>query len=403
MTTTGRRTTTVQGDGVDPRFARSVSRWLVAYPARWRWVRADEVTAVLADLAVPGATRLGVRSGVGLVVAGLRTRHRMAPPLHVRLGYLVLDLRVKPQYRPWVDDVIRGPYSMSQLYGVLLYLGLWVWGKVVLDTEAWSLGFALWMSALFVLAGATRAEGQRLRQAANHLVPQPGETPVPGGYVRGWVHRERMEARSGAPLVLLLTVWVAAWAGMGRLVTGAVDVPGSAWPRSTRPLALPPGAFAVAVAVGVVVALVGLARWRRGLDRLPDQPARLVVPLTRRQRRKTAAWGAFLAVSSALSVVSDERWMNDALLACCLLVLPWALAAWWRTRRPVPAGCALVDLRHLALRRGAGSVDGPVASAVIWEPGTTLAEAAGTVVTAPEPSASPIVVAPFGPSGPTPA
>ena len=65
---------------MDPKFERSVHRYLRAYPRRWRLAKEAEVTAVLADLAGPGATRLDLRSAVGLVLSGSRTRHRERPP-----------------------------------------------------------------------------------------------------------------------------------------------------------------------------------------------------------------------------------------------------------------------------------------------------------------------------------
>ena len=62
---------------IDPRFERSVRRYLRAYPRRWRLRRADEMVALLADLADPGATRVDVRTAAGLVRRG--GRHERGP------------------------------------------------------------------------------------------------------------------------------------------------------------------------------------------------------------------------------------------------------------------------------------------------------------------------------------
>ena len=97
---------------VDPRFERSVHRCLRAYPRRWRAERADEVTAVLADLAAPDATRVDARTAAGLVLAGWRTRARMRPPMHLAVAYRVLDRQLPAQYRGWVRDDIEGAWFL---------------------------------------------------------------------------------------------------------------------------------------------------------------------------------------------------------------------------------------------------------------------------------------------------
>ena len=91
------------------RLARSAAFWLRAYPPAWRAQRADEVTAVLVDLAPDGARRLDARTALNLVRGGVATRWRQTPPLRVYLPYRMLDLRVPARYREWVRQDIASP------------------------------------------------------------------------------------------------------------------------------------------------------------------------------------------------------------------------------------------------------------------------------------------------------
>ena len=88
---------------------RSAAFWLRAYPPSWRAQRADEVTAVLVDLAPDGARRLDARTALGLLRGGVATRWRQTPPLRVYLPYRMLDLRVPARYRDWVQQDITSP------------------------------------------------------------------------------------------------------------------------------------------------------------------------------------------------------------------------------------------------------------------------------------------------------
>lgn len=88
-----------EDDLVSGDVARSVSRRLRAHPRRRRLVRADEVTALLADPAPTGARRLDVRSGLGLLRGGWATRWREHPPMVPWLASAVLDRRLPPRYR----------------------------------------------------------------------------------------------------------------------------------------------------------------------------------------------------------------------------------------------------------------------------------------------------------------
>ena len=87
---------------------RSAGFWLRAYPRRWRQQHAAEVTAVLLDLAPPDATRLGLRTAVGLVRSGWAMRWRQRPPVGAVLRYRMLDQRPAATYDGWRRDDLEG-------------------------------------------------------------------------------------------------------------------------------------------------------------------------------------------------------------------------------------------------------------------------------------------------------
>jgi hypothetical protein len=357
------------------------------------------VTVVLADLAAPGATRLGVRSGLGLVVAGLRTRHRMAPPLHVRLGFLLLDRPTKLEHRPWVEDMIRMRLDTRQLGAGLFFLALWtVPGLLPGGRPLLPQPFLVWFGVVVLLGTFSATRRRQDRMALRHLLPP---------YVLGSVRRQRLEARSGARLMLAVVASGTLMLGADRVATGLVDVPTTVWSLSEddAPVALPLVVLVVAAVLGTAVALFALRQLRRGLDRLPEQPARLVVPVTRRQRIDASMQVGMAAVLSVGMVAWGAWWVNDLLLTACLLVRPWALAAWGRARGALPDGLALVDLGNLTGdRAGAIAADQPVEAAVIRQSGGSVEAIPWSSAPAASAAAAPaIVVGPFGPGGPAPA
>jgi len=345
-----------EGAGVEVRFARSVRRWLVAYPPRWRRVRAGEITAVLADLAAPGATRLDVRSGLGLLRAGLVTRRRMAPPFLVRMKYVAFDWPLPAQYRPWVDDQLRsavpGQGLLTTPMMVFLLWGLpWLMGtKPIFD-----LTFLVLYLLLLGTIASSRGRGWQRQAGLRHLVPQAGEEPVPGWYIKGLVFHPRLAARSGANLA-------AVFFGVPAVVAATVLLAGG---RLLHPLL---GAFVLA---GVPFALVGPVRWRHGIGRLPAQPARLVERASGRVRRIVASWTVVISLVVVAAVADDHSWIASAILGALLPVLPWVVAAWARTRGAVPDELTLVDLRDLTVRRHV-QVDVALPGPVLWLPGGAM-------------------------------
>lgn len=96
-------------------FERSVARCLHAYPRRWRRARGAEVTAVLADLAGPGARHLDARTALGLVAAGLATRWREHPPLRAYLAYRLAGRHPGPEWDGWLRDDVDGRLYPARL------------------------------------------------------------------------------------------------------------------------------------------------------------------------------------------------------------------------------------------------------------------------------------------------
>lgn len=353
------------GGGADARFERSVGRWLRAYPRRWRTARAAEVTAVLADLAEPGAHRLDLRSGLGLVRAGWATRWREHPPLLPWLGYRLLDRRLPVRYRPWVRDDIAGALLMLRTQwpfaGYLLF-------AATRDDGRW--GFLLMLVAIAFVVSVLMDGSRRRSASVKHMTLRPGEEPDPLSIVPGWVYRARLRAVDAMPVVTVVLV-AGALAGLGAAAFAPRRVVVSGCDGDPGCISVDGGPVGVRLelAVGVLLLLVGVALVplvrRRLARRLPgaDQPCRWLVRVTWRHRVGAAAvvasaggWAAAEA-SGRLVLLS-----TPATLVCCLLS-PGAVAACRLLRaRPDLTGVAAVDVRRVALTGRAPRVD-------TWAPG----------------------------------
>jgi hypothetical protein len=171
---------------VDRRFARSAALWLRAYPRRWRVERGGELTAVLADLAEPGARRVDVRSAAGLVRAGWATRWREHPPLLPYLAFRVLRRRPDPVWDPWLRDDVDGVLYPLRAGATS---ALWVWLGVVSGASlAGVLGHAQpagGVAAMLALAAVVSvvAEAGGRGRTRDWLFPQPDPTPHFGPYI----------------------------------------------------------------------------------------------------------------------------------------------------------------------------------------------------------------------------
>lgn len=333
---------------VDPRFERSVRRWLWAYPRRWRWARADEIVGTLTDLAAPGATKLSRRDGLGLVVHGLAARRRMRPPLRVRLRYRLALGAVPWQYRGWVADDIASPWRgvWSVVFSFPLLYMVWTSraGRSASDLFAAYAWFVPYVVTL-VLMPQTR---NRRETARSHLIPRPGDQPTPWDQKPGWIYRDRLPARDLLACLLwpLVTVVVVSATAVATSRTG--------W-----------RGFAVCLGVGALAAARLAVRWRRWLPSRPDQPSRRGVPVG---RRTMAFWWAVAAwcLAALLGADAFRPWGAPALLGAGLLVLP-VVALGARLASRGPEDLAAVDVWRFVAGRGPLRADTLVAGVVpVW-------------------------------------
>ncbi|WP_456785787.1 hypothetical protein [Cellulomonas sp. P5_C5] len=339
------------------RLERSAAFWLRAYPPGWRAQRADEVTAVLVDLAPDGARRLDVRTALNLLRGGVMTRWRQTPPLRVYLAYRLFDARVPPQYRDWVRKDITGPGGLRRNLVGRLWLFVFPISNAVaagfpVATLLWWTALAVAFTAVLLMVRPEAAARRRLQRHARRRTRL--EPHAVGGFV--WVRRprERIAAEPGARvLVVLLTVGAVAWTvaavlaptRLGSVPCGAGCTDVVMVPRAARLLITAPLTAAVAVGLGVAVAVA--RRCRRLLAAAPPQPARQLVGLAPHTGTAVVLWSV-VVVATALAEVSGA-WalsLSAGAAPACLLVLPSALAVWRHAR--ATDGLALVDLRHVA-------------------------------------------------------
>lgn len=286
--------------GVDPAFVRSVGRWLHAYPRRWRAARAGEITAVLADLAPPGARRLDLRSGLGLLAAGWATRWREHPPLLAYLGYVTLELRLDPRYRDWARDDIEGPWFVVRRWLVALAgVGAITWYPV-LRGDAPPTDLLRWWVPTMLLGVAIWGGHWRTRMIGRQLVVQPGETVTGSGRIPGRVARTRVDAGSwlGAARVVAASVLLTGVVALV-LAPSRVDVVRTGAELQVGSAPMTAGARLLGAVLVALGGLAGLALSRPAASRLAGwcpvpQPWRWVVPLgaTGRTRLAAAVGGA---------------------------------------------------------------------------------------------------------------
>ena len=344
---------------VDPRFERSVHRGLRAYPPRWRRERADEVTALLADLADPGATRVDARTAVGLLRAGWATRLRTRPPLRYALAYRLLDRRVPARYRGWVRDDLEGEGSPVRVLVTVAVVAFLVSVVIPLVTggrphvpSAGSFGVMLGM-LVGILARGPQITRKR---AGKHLVPDVGEEVTSETLLFGWVLRDRLPARgTTGPLTLAvvitagaaLTACLLAPTALAAGSCGAACVETVSAGRAGMPAPLT-AALAVALAAGVLGAL----RARALLDRLvPVRPAqharRLVAPTPRHRMIVATATACLVGIAWLEGSGRTDLFFTVGIAVAALVALPGMVVA-SRTARTGPDDLALVDVLTIA-------------------------------------------------------
>jgi hypothetical protein len=343
---------------VGPRFARSAQLWLRAYPRRWRAARAAELTEVLADLAEPGATRLGLRDAVDVVRSGWATRWREHPPARPFFAFRLWDRRLPAEYDPWLrDDVTGAMYPVRKMWPVIIFVGV-----MVMDNGPWPgiVAMATWATVVFVFRGWVRREA-----LARYFPPAPPRALVFGPSGFRHVPRVRYAARPllGATALIGLTT-AAALLTACAFATPGLHEPGFTLLGSTGSLEVPqrgyPTGLLVALGVGgaalVALATAGALRGvvRRAAGR-PSQPHRVLVGGGRTVRRSAAATVAVTAVVGVL--IATDLWLDVTGVVAGTIGAATggaALVGWLVVRRAEHDGgapLAIRDVRHLAGRR----------------------------------------------------
>ncbi|MDQ0374989.1 hypothetical protein [Cellulomonas humilata] len=336
---------------------RSAAFWLRAYPPAWRTQRADEVTAVLVDLAPDGARRLDARTALGLLRGGVATRWRLTPPLRVYLPYRMLDIRVPAQYREWVHQDIATPGAMRRnLTGRLWLFAFPIYNA--LTTDARDVTLVMWTVVGVALLATLLCvrPGFGVRRRLQHHAGTGSRVLGSSVWVR--TSRARVSAGPGARvLVLLLAVGAVAWSAAAVLAPtrlGAVpcDAAGAlaCWEtvvveRDSAALITAP--IAAAALAGIAIAVAVHRRLGRHLADRPDQPARHLVGLAPHAGVGFTLWaGLIIAEAWAEATGAWVLSLSAVAAPACLLLLPAAVVVWLRSR--TAPDLALVDLRHVA-------------------------------------------------------
>ena len=318
------------------RWERSARFWLRAYPPRWRAARADEVLAVLMDLAAPGARRVGIGAALDLLRGGWATRWREHPPFWTWFTYR-WDRRIPARYREWAADDIAGRlYPLRSLMRVV-YLVPVVTMQVeqaYSHPESALLPWWAWLSlyaAPFLVVSLAVGERNRERARRLHLSAEAGDPLGPGVFVARPTPRLRVRAHRAAPRVVLALALAGLISTVGALLApimlGAVPVDGEPYPQTSEILVVSPRGMALGVALVLVTALgLGLVRARRAAPRLagalPDRPAQPDRVLTASNRRADV-WTAI-----GLLAVAGDAWLEATGRLVLSLSAIVAVVAW---------------------------------------------------------------------------
>lgn len=358
---------------VEATIVESIEFWTRAYPRRWREARGQELVDVVVDLAGPGAQRLDARSAFDLVRGGWATRWREHPLPHTWLLYRMFDRRIPVAYRSWaLDDIDGFWYPMRRILGSAWWMPPWF--LLLSQTEGFSLIPALVIFALLVASSMFIAPGYARNQSRlKHVAPKFGEVLVEGALVASDVPRQRVTAHSGLAWALPLlgptgvaSVVAALLAPKVLLTDFSPNSPGIGPGFTADSVVAPMGAYRV-VGVSILLAALGIGALgaivvRRRLGRLlgerPDQPHRVLRPVT--------ASGTLGVLFSAV-VMAGVIWLevSGRLVlglsvvpgAVALLLLPGALVAFSVTRRADAHDLAGRDVWWIATRGRVPGID----------------------------------------------
>lgn len=352
----------------DPRFERSARLWLRAYPRRWRLRRADEMVALLADLAGPDATRVDVRTAAGLVRSGWATRARTRPPLRHVLAYRLFDRRMPARYRGWVRDDLEGASSplralvaVACVYAVIAVVLPLVTGERPHRPSGGALAVMLGMSIGILLRGPWQLH----KQARKHLVAEPDEELTADSLLYGMVMRDRLTARRTAGM-LAVTVGLVGLAavvtclvaptGVGLEACGAACVGTVTEERSGASPALL-AVLGAAFVGGVVGSLFAAARLRHLVPaRLAQGARRLVPPTARHVTLLGTVSVAFFGIAWIEGAGRTDLFLCVGVAVAALLTVPGLLVV-WRIARTGPDDLALVDVLTIAAKGKVAPVD----------------------------------------------
>ena len=362
--------------GAGGRFERSARFWLRAYPRRWREARAEELLAVLADVAGPDARRLDARAAVDLVRAGWATRWRGRPPWWRWALYRGFDVRLPAAWREWVYDDLRGALWPVRIAGqtfvvfVLMYSAMWA--VLFRGMDAWSSGLSgyAYMMGMFVVTAWFGSPSRLRRDRVRHLAPRPGEPLTEGSLFVVAEYRRRVLAGPGLWWASACAFVLTVLAGVAMLVG-----PSGWWTRSTwggpegvgtefevgpvvdRRLAWV--LVAVAVGVGVLVARRGRRRIDRRAAELQPEPYRALIGVGPAFAGRIVLATALIAAE--LVVEATGVWAVTFSPYVVLLgsaTVAWSLAAIPAARRY--PDLALVDVWRMAVFRRQLGPDVPV-------------------------------------------
>jgi hypothetical protein len=365
----------------EARFVRSIEFWMRAYPRRWREARGQELVDVVVDLAGPGAQRLDARSAFDLVRGGWATRWREHPPPHTWLLYRMFDRRIPVAYRSWaLDDIDGFWYPMRRILGTAWWMPPWF--LFLSQTEGFSLIPALVMFALLLASSMFIAPGYtRSRARLQHVAPKFGEVPVEGALVAWDVPRQRVTAKSGLAwaLPLLVTTGVASVVAallapkvlLTNFTPNTADMgPGFSWDSVVAPMGeyrvVGVSILLVALGIGARGAIVVRRRLGRLLRERPDQPYRVLRPVTA-SGMAGVLFSAIVMVGVIWLELGGRLVLGLSVVpgAIALLVLPGALVAIPVTRRAGAHDLAGHDVWWIATRGRVPGIDEPTPG---WRP-----------------------------------
>ena len=332
---------------MNPRFERSATFWLRAYPPRWRVVRGGEVFGLLADLAGPDDDRLSSRTVVDLVRSGWATRWREHPPLHIWFLYRFFDRRIPAVHRGWAADDIDGVLHPVRRYLASVWVLPLIWAVSVPPGNSASYAPYGWMIGAAGVASLVLWPNYHRRQARlKHLVPQPGEPLAQGVLVGQEVPGVRVEARSALRWTVPVLGLVAGGSVLSALVAPkeiqVIPLDRATWEIVVGPIgtgrAVALTVLGAALLAGLRLAVVVQRRLRRWLPERTGQPYRTLRRLSRTGRVNVVlATGVLCAQVWAEVTGRLALFLGVPLGVAAVLLLPAATVALTTIRRSDPA------------------------------------------------------------------